>query len=164
VSAVGRGVVTITATAAGGASGTTTVTVTAIRIGRLFAGLAPKLPVHVPTDLQGLIYNFPDAVTFNNMTPAQLRAAYDVLLFPYTTNVANDATWTTRLLPYLSLGGGIVTEDYTDTLSTEFGAVATGGWTSGVYPCTSNCDVSQMCRVSRWPRALSSRMTSTASH
>ncbi|WP_412063049.1 hypothetical protein [Rubrivirga sp. IMCC45206] len=51
------------------------------------------------------------AVQFNAMTVADLRAAYDVLLFTWNSPTAVDADWATRLAPYLALGGGVLWED-----------------------------------------------------
>ncbi len=49
---------------------------------------------------------------YNAMTVAQLRAAFDVLIFEwFNSNVAINADWNTRLVPYMNLGGGILFED-----------------------------------------------------
>jgi hypothetical protein len=48
---------------------------------------------------------------FNLLTVAQLRAAYDVLIFTWISNPLLNADWTTRLLPYMGLGGGVLFED-----------------------------------------------------
>lgn len=52
-----------------------------------------------------------DTATFNGMSPAALRASYDVLIFTWISDPAINADWTTRLLPYMSLGGGVLFED-----------------------------------------------------
>lgn len=52
-----------------------------------------------------------DAAAFNALTPAQLRAAYDVLIFSWVSSSTINADWTTRLVPYMNLGGGILFED-----------------------------------------------------
>ena len=52
-----------------------------------------------------------DATTYNAMSVAELRANYDVLLFTWATEGALNADWTTRILPYLNLGGGVIFED-----------------------------------------------------
>ena len=51
------------------------------------------------------------AAAFNATAPADLRAAYDVLLFAYGDGNVLDNDWTTRMLPYLALGGGVLFED-----------------------------------------------------
>lgn len=48
---------------------------------------------------------------FNALTPAQLRSAYDVIVAPWYVNTSANLDWSTRLLPYLSLGGSILWED-----------------------------------------------------
>jgi len=52
-----------------------------------------------------------DTATFNGMSPAALRASFDVLIFTWVSNPAINADWTTRLLPYMSLDGGVIFED-----------------------------------------------------
>ena len=52
-----------------------------------------------------------DATTYYAMSVAELRANYDVLLFTWATEGALNADWTTRILPYLNLGGGVIFED-----------------------------------------------------
>ena len=48
---------------------------------------------------------------FNAMTPAQLRASYDVLLVTWSSDPVLNGDWTTRIQPYLNLGGKVVWED-----------------------------------------------------
>ncbi len=48
---------------------------------------------------------------YNAMTVAQLRASYDVLLFTWASSTTLNGDWTTRLKPYLDLGGSIFWED-----------------------------------------------------
>ncbi|MEW6270077.1 MAG: hypothetical protein AB1689_12365 [Thermodesulfobacteriota bacterium] len=52
-----------------------------------------------------------DAATFNALSPSELRQAYDVILFSWSSDPAVDAGWTSRILPYLELGGGVIFED-----------------------------------------------------
>lgn len=61
-------------------------------------------------DLVGSITRISES-QFNALSPAELRASYDVLLFTWDSSPTLDADWTTRLLPYLMLGGGILWED-----------------------------------------------------
>ncbi|MDQ6690123.1 MAG: HYR domain-containing protein [Gemmatimonadota bacterium] len=61
-------------------------------------------------DLNGSIARIGEA-QFNAMTVAQLRASYDVLLFTWASSPSLNADWTTRLLPFMQLGGGIIWED-----------------------------------------------------
>jgi hypothetical protein len=51
------------------------------------------------------------AAAFNALSPAQLRAAYDVLIFTWISSATINADWNTRLLPYMALGGGVIFED-----------------------------------------------------
>jgi hypothetical protein len=62
-------------------------------------------------DLAGTIDRSMSTFTFNSMTPAQLRASYDVLLFTWSGDPSLNADWNTRLLPYLNLGGNVIWED-----------------------------------------------------
>jgi hypothetical protein len=52
-----------------------------------------------------------NSATFNAATPAALRSMYDVLVFGWYSSNDFNRDWTTRLLPYLQAGGGIVWED-----------------------------------------------------
>ena len=65
------------------------------------------------------------AATFNAMTPAQLRASYDVLLFTWATGAGLNADWNTRLLPYLNAGGHVIWED--DSNMSDLAPELTGG-------------------------------------
>ena len=47
-----------------------------------------------------------DLAAFNLLTVPALRAAYDVLVFVFANSPVSDADWTTRLVPYMDLGGG----------------------------------------------------------
>ncbi len=73
-------------------------------------GQAASGDILAANDLIGTYTQISDA-TFNAMTPAQLRANYDVLVFTWNTASTLNADWNTRLLPYMNLGGGIVWED-----------------------------------------------------
>lgn len=61
--------------------------------------------------LQGSIDRSLTTAQFNALSPAELRASYDVLLVTWYSDENLNLDWTTRLLPYLELGGGIVWED-----------------------------------------------------
>jgi len=62
---------------------------------------------------------------FNALTPAQLAAAYDVLVMPWYVNTDANFDWNTRLLPYLAAGGSILWEN-PDDLSEIQGAANSG--------------------------------------
>ncbi|MDD5543521.1 MAG: hypothetical protein PHX83_10145 [Acidobacteriia bacterium] len=62
-------------------------------------------------DFPGTFTFLSDTDTFNGMSPAQLRANYDVLLFTWESDSDINADWATRILPYLALGGGVIFED-----------------------------------------------------
>jgi hypothetical protein len=49
--------------------------------------------------------------TFNSMSVSTLLSSYDVLLFTWNSSGSLNADWNTRLLPYLTGGGGIIWED-----------------------------------------------------
>jgi len=61
-------------------------------------------------DLAGNITRLTE-VQFNALTPAQLRAAYDVLIITWNSATTLNVDWATRLQPYLALGGGVIFED-----------------------------------------------------
>jgi hypothetical protein len=48
---------------------------------------------------------------FNALSPAQLRDAYDILLFTWATSPSLNAHWATRIKPYIDLGGHVFWED-----------------------------------------------------
>ena len=56
-------------------------------------------------------YSTLKAKRFNEMSPAKLAGTYDVLIFYWKTSENVNADWTTRLLPYMAGGGGIIFED-----------------------------------------------------
>lgn len=62
-------------------------------------------------DLPGSIDRTLTTGVFNALTPAALRASYDALLVTWAGDAALDLDWTTRLLPYMALGGGVIFED-----------------------------------------------------
>lgn len=81
-------------------------------------------------DVAGTI-TFVDAWDYDAVSPADLRAAYDVILFPYLDDFV-DADWTTRLLPYLALGGGVLFES-----PPNGGDLAPGVSATSAYQCCS---------------------------
>ena len=58
-------------------------------------------------DLSGTITRI-TATAFNALTPAQLRAQYDILIITWSSPSTLDVDWDTRLLPYLQAGGGVL--------------------------------------------------------
>jgi hypothetical protein len=62
-------------------------------------------------DLPGTITRTLTTAQFNALSPAQLRASYDVLLITWNSPAALNLNWNTRLLPYLSAGGEVIYED-----------------------------------------------------
>jgi hypothetical protein len=62
-------------------------------------------------DLTGSIDRSLTAEQFNALSPAQLRAAYDVLLITWNSPEALNLDWNTRLLPFLNAGGNVIYED-----------------------------------------------------
>ena len=62
-------------------------------------------------DLSGTINRSLTTAQFNAMSVADLRNQYDVLLVTWYSDENLDLDWTTRLLPYMQMGGGIIWED-----------------------------------------------------
>lgn len=48
---------------------------------------------------------------FNALTPEALRASYNVIVAPWNVRTTANLDWTSRVLPYLSLGGSVLWED-----------------------------------------------------
>ncbi|MDG0867418.1 hypothetical protein [Candidatus Lucifugimonas marina] len=65
----------------------------------------------VNLDIPGTVTSRISAATYNAMSPADLRAAYDVLIFTWNSPTSLDADWATRIKPYIDLGGGVIFED-----------------------------------------------------
>lgn len=61
--------------------------------------------------LTGSCTRLGDTAAFNAMTPAQIRASYDVLLVTWAGDSGLNLDWATRVLPFLQLGGGVIFED-----------------------------------------------------
>ncbi len=84
------------------------------RIGHLNGGSqynATSNLTHYTSNHAGTTYASIGNAAYNATSVADLAAAYDVLIMPwYVTGDAN-FDWTTRLLPYMELGGGILWED-----------------------------------------------------
>ena len=66
----------------------------------------------IASELNGS-YSTLKAKRFNEMSPAELAATYDVLIFYWKTSDNVNADWT-RLLEYMAAGGGIIYEDPTN--------------------------------------------------
>lgn len=62
-------------------------------------------------DLSGTIDRSLTTAQFNAMSVVELRNQYDVLLVTWFADENLDLDWTTRLLPYMQMGGGIIWED-----------------------------------------------------
>jgi len=58
-------------------------------------------------DLDGAICRISEA-TFNGFVPSELRALFPALLIMWDSDPSLNVDWTTRLLPYLQLGGGVI--------------------------------------------------------
>ncbi|NQW19435.1 MAG: hypothetical protein HQ477_01740, partial [Chloroflexi bacterium] len=67
----------------------------------------------IPLDIPGATVTRISTTTYNGMTPDELRAAYDVLIFTWNSASAN-TDWVTRIEPYIALGGGVIFEDNTN--------------------------------------------------
>lgn len=61
-------------------------------------------------DLDGAICRISEA-TFNGFAPSELRALFPALIITWNSDPSLNVDWTTRLLPYLQLGGGVIYED-----------------------------------------------------
>jgi VCBS repeat-containing protein len=75
-----------------------------------------------------------DAATYNALSPADLAATYDVLIFTWASSSTVNADWATRIRPYLELGGGVIFEDNVNVgeLAPAISGTAAGGGTSNV--------------------------------
>jgi hypothetical protein len=62
-------------------------------------------------DLAGSITRVYSTSAFNAMSPADLRASYDVLLITWASDPGLNLDWNTRILPYMALGGDVIYED-----------------------------------------------------
>ena len=51
------------------------------------------------------------AAEFNTLSPGNLRDAYDILLFTWSTSSSLNGDWVTRIKPYIDLGGHVFWED-----------------------------------------------------
>src|SRR5687767_5813261 len=61
-------------------------------------------------DLDGAICRISEA-TFNGFVPSELRDLFPALIITWNSDPSLNVDWTTRLLPYLQLGGGVIFED-----------------------------------------------------
>lgn len=89
-------------------------------------------------DVTGTITRNSDVAGFNAMTPAQLRASYDVILVPWSVSSAFNLDWNTRLLPFLRQGGGVIYEDPNNLADLAPAVIGTsssgGGWVVSAVP------------------------------
>lgn len=112
-----------------------TVDITAIRVAGLGTTFGNQATADIFSfgDLGGSFTVLTDA-TFNAMTPADLRASYEVLIFRCCVASATiNADWTTRLVSYMALGGGIIWEDGGENLSDLVpGVTASPGFLGGI--------------------------------
>jgi hypothetical protein len=65
-------------------------------------------------EVLGGSYSTLKAKRFNEMSPEELAGTYDVLIFYWKNSENVNADWTTRLIPYMDAGGGIIYEDPTN--------------------------------------------------
>lgn len=91
-------------------------------------------------DLPGSIDRSFTTGQFNSMTPAQLRAAYDIIYVTWDGDPGLNLDWTTRLLPFLNLGGGVMFED-PNNANDLIPAVSTSSPDSGEPPYTFTASV-----------------------
>jgi adhesin/invasin len=113
----------------------TTVTLTnpvGIRIAGVGANNGTKAADDMITngDLSGTFVIL-STTAYNAKTVAELRTEFDVLIFTSQSSSSTDADWTTRLLPYMALGGGIIFEDDGNPGDLAPGITATTGTSSG---------------------------------
>jgi hypothetical protein len=78
-------------------------------------------------DLPGCIVR-QTAAEFNARGPAELRALFPALIITWNSDPSLNVDWTTRLLPYLNLGGGVLYEDPNNVA--DLAAVVTASHTS----------------------------------
>ncbi|WP_412063067.1 thrombospondin type 3 repeat-containing protein [Rubrivirga sp. IMCC45206] len=81
-------------------------------------------------DLDGEITRLTE-LQFNAQSVADLRADYDILLFTWDSSPSLNADWTTRILPFLELGGGVLWEDNRNVSDLAPGVIGTQTGGSG---------------------------------
>jgi hypothetical protein len=74
---------------------------------------------------------------FNALTVPQLRAAYDVLLITWASDPSLNADWSTRLLPFLNAGGGVIFDGDSGNPGDLFPAVTASGSGGGSSTVTA---------------------------
>ena len=79
-------------------------------------------------DLDGAICRISEA-TFNGFVPSELRALFPALLITWDSDPSLNVDWTTRLLPYLNLGGGVIFDGDPKNIA-DLAAVVTASDTS----------------------------------
>lgn len=137
----------------------------AIRVAGVGAndGEAAAEHIFAEGDLEGTFTRV-SAATFNAMSVAQLRENFDVLIFTWISTSSINADWTTRLLPYLALGGGILFEDPGNMSDLAPGVTAFAHDTSGAFTVTpvpgltdgiDNTFVNNHMRFTAWDSRLS---------
>ena len=87
-------------------------------------------------DLSGTITR-DDGTIFNALTPDQLRTNYDVILETWRGPTSNQDDFTTRLLPFLQKGGGIVFEDNNNVFQLDPAVTESSSHTGGVHFTTT---------------------------
>jgi hypothetical protein len=122
-------------------------------------------------DLPGTSDRSLSTAQFNAMTPAQLRASYDVILFTWQGDPSLNADWATRILPFLALGGGVLFEDNDNAGDLAPAVIASGFGGSGGYAFTTavpglttgvNADfVNHHFELSSWQAGLNLFITSS---
>ena len=90
----------------------------------------------IASELNGS-YSTLKAKRFNEMSPAELAATYDVLIFYWKTSDNVNADWT-RLLEYMAAGGGIIYEDPTNLADLAAGVSILGVQGHATEPLSAN--------------------------
>lgn len=74
-----------------------------------------------------------NTAAFNAMTPADIRASYDILVCTWAGDPALNLDWTTRVLPFLQLGGSVIFEDNQNASDLSPGITAFDSSPGGPY-------------------------------
>ena len=89
-----------------------TEAVAQLRIAAIGSSQNNRAADDIPTDLPGAtITRIFSTAVFNGLTPADLRADFDVLIITWDSDPGLNLDWNMRIVPYLELGGGVIFED-----------------------------------------------------
>jgi hypothetical protein len=122
-------------------------------------------------DIPGATTDRLTTAAYNAMSPSDLRAAYDVLIFTWFSSSSLDVDWTTRIKPYIDLGGGVIFEDDTNvgqlagipitTKSTTHGGISVIGSVPGLTDGITDEFVNNHITFDTWPASFTPFLQTT---